>query len=93
MCGFPRFFRWRTFKHSEQFIVIFRIVQIHFVCVDTITNKVILAEPENVSILKIKLTDCYGRVLQTFGNFSFTLEMQEVVSSKLYSAYKDNLAK
>ena len=60
---------------------------------DTITNKVILAEPENVSILKIKLTDCYGRVLQTFGNFSFTLEMQEVVSSKLYSAYKDNLAK
>uniref|UniRef100_A0A6C0B569 Uncharacterized protein n=1 Tax=viral metagenome TaxID=1070528 RepID=A0A6C0B569_9ZZZZ len=61
--------------------------------VDTITNKVILAEPENVSVLKIKLTDCYGRVLQTFGNFSFTLEMQEVVSSKLYSAYKDNLAK
>ena len=60
---------------------------------DTITNKVILAEPENVSVLKIKLTDCYGRVLQTFGNFSFTLEMQEVVSSKLYSAYKDNLAK
>jgi hypothetical protein len=61
--------------------------------VDTITNKVILAEPENISVLKIKLTDCYGRVLQTFGNFSFTLEMQEVVSSKLYSAYKDNLAK
>jgi len=61
--------------------------------VDTITNKVILAEPENVSVLKIKLTDCYGRILQTFGNFSFTLEMQEVVSSKLYSAYKDNLAK
>jgi hypothetical protein len=60
---------------------------------DTITNKVILAEPENVSVLKIKLTDCYGRILQTFGNFSFTLEMQEVVSSKLYSAYKDNLAK
>jgi len=60
---------------------------------NTITNKVILAEPENVSVLKIKLTDCYGRVLQTFGNFSFTLEMQEVVSSKLYSAYKDNLAK
>jgi hypothetical protein len=60
---------------------------------DTITNKVILPEPENVSILKIKLTDCYGRVLQTFGNFSFTLEMQEVVSSKLYTAYKDNLAK
>ena len=60
---------------------------------DTITNKVILAEPENVSVLKIKLTDCYGRVLQTFGNFSFTLEMQEVVSSKLYSAYKDNLVK
>lgn len=60
---------------------------------DTITNRVILAEPENVSVLKIKLTDCYGRVLQTFGNFSFTLEMQEVVSSKLYSAYKDNLAK
>ena len=60
---------------------------------NTIANKVILAEPENVSVLKIKLTDCYGRVLQTFGNFSFTLEMQEVVSSKLYSAYKDNLAK
>jgi hypothetical protein len=60
---------------------------------DTITNKVIFPEPENISVLKLKLTDCYGRPLQMFGNFSFTIEMQEVVSSKLYSAYKDNLAK
>ncbi len=60
---------------------------------NTITNKVIFPEPENISVIKLKLTDCYGRVLQTFGNFSFTLEMQEVVSSKLYSAYKDNLVK
>jgi hypothetical protein len=60
---------------------------------DTITNKVIFPEPENVSVLKLKLTDCYGRPLNLYGNFSFTLELQEVVSSKLYSAYKDNLAK
>jgi hypothetical protein len=60
---------------------------------DTITNKVIFPEPENISVIKLKLTDCYGRPLNLYGNFSFTLEMQEVVSSKLYSAYKDNLAK
>lgn len=60
---------------------------------DTITNKVVFSEPENISVIKLKLTDCYGRPLNLYGNFSFTLEMQEVVSSKLYSAYKDNLAK
>ena len=60
---------------------------------DTITNKVVFPEPENISVLKLKLTDCYGRPLNLYGNFSFTLELQEVVSSKLYSAYKDNLAK
>ena len=60
---------------------------------NTITNKVVFAEPENISVIKLKLTDCYGRPLTLYGNFSFTLEMQEVVSSKLYSAYKDNLAK
>jgi len=59
----------------------------------TITNKVVFPEPENISVIKLKLTDCYGRPLNLYGNFSFTLEMQEVVSSKLYSAYKDNLAK
>jgi hypothetical protein len=59
----------------------------------TITNKVIFPEPENISVIKLKLTDCYGRPLNLYGNFSFTLEMQEVVSSKLYSAYKDNLVK
>ena len=60
---------------------------------NTITNKVVFSEPENISVIKLKLTDCYGRPLVLYGNFSFTLEMQEVVSSKLYSAYKDNLAK
>lgn len=60
---------------------------------NTITNKVVFPEPENISVIKLKLTDCYGRPLQLYGNFSFTIEMQEVVSSKLYSAYKDNLAK
>jgi len=59
----------------------------------TITNKVVFPEPENISVIKLKLTDCYGRPLNLYGNFSFTLEMQEVVSSKLYSAYKDNLVK
>jgi hypothetical protein len=59
----------------------------------TITNKVVFPEPENISVIKLKLTDCYGRPLVLYGNFSFTLEMQEVVSSKLYSAYKDNLVK
>lgn len=60
---------------------------------NTIANKVVFPEPENISVIKLKLTDCYGRILNIYGNFSFTLEMQEVVSSKLYSAYKDNLAK
>jgi len=57
----------------------------------TVTNKIQFSEPENVMTLKIKLTDCYGRILPIFGNFSFTLELQEIVSSKLYSAYKDNI--
>lgn len=60
---------------------------------NTITNKVTFAEPENISVIKLKLTDCYGRPLNLYTNFSFTIEMQEVVSSKLYSAYKDNLVK
>jgi hypothetical protein len=60
---------------------------------NSITNKVIFPEPENISVIKLKLTDCYGRPLNLYTNFSFTIEMQEVVSSKLYSAYKDNLVK
>jgi hypothetical protein len=60
---------------------------------NSITNKVIFPEPENISVIKLKLTDCYGRPLNLYTNFSFTIEMQEVVSSKLYSAYKDNLMK
>lgn len=60
---------------------------------DTIANKVVFSEPQNVSVFRIKLTDCWGRVLQTFGNFSFTIELEEVLSSKLYSAYKDNLVR
>lgn len=58
---------------------------------NTISNRVQFPEPENIATFKIKLTDCYGRVLPIFGNMSLTLELQEVVSSKLYTAYKDNL--
>lgn len=58
---------------------------------NTITNKYQFSEPENISVLRLKLVDCYGRVLPLYGNMSFTLEMQEAVSSKLYTAYKDNL--
>ena len=58
---------------------------------NTITNLVQFPEPENISSLKLKLMDAYGRVLPIFGNMSLTLELQEAVSSKLYTAYKDNL--
>jgi len=58
---------------------------------NTITNRVQFSEPENITTFKLKLTDCYGRVLPIFGNMSMTLELEEVVSSKLYTAYKDNL--
>jgi hypothetical protein len=56
-----------------------------------ITKQIQFAQPTNISFFRVRLVDAYGNVLVLHADFSFTLEFQEVVNSKTYSAYRTNL--
>ena len=58
---------------------------------DTVTRTIEFAQPTNVPGFKVKLVDAYGLPVDLKADFSFTLEVQEVVSSKVYDAYRTNL--
>jgi len=48
-------------------------------------------QPQNVSVLRVRLTDAYGTTLWMDNNFSFTLEITEIVNSRLYETYRQRI--
>jgi len=58
---------------------------------NTVSKETKFAQPTNISTFRVRLVDAYGSTLNLMADFSFTLELQEVVSSKVYEAYRNNL--
>lgn len=54
------------------------------------TNEIIFTSPNDLKILQVKLLDPYGDVINLCGlNFSFSLEITEVLNTKLYDFYRN----
>jgi hypothetical protein len=55
-----------------------------------LANEIIFPSPVDLKILNIKLMDPYGDVIDLCGmNFSFSLEITEVLNTKLYDFYRN----
>jgi hypothetical protein len=55
-----------------------------------LTNDVVFPSPVDLKILQVKLLDPYGEVVDLCGmNFSFSLEITEVLNTKLYDFYRN----
>jgi len=48
-------------------------------------------QPTNVSALRVRFTDAYGNTLHLHNNLSFTLEITEIVNSRLYETYRQRI--
>lgn len=48
-------------------------------------------QPQNVSVMRIRFTDAYGNTLHMHNNLSFTLEITEIVNSRLYETYRQRI--
>jgi hypothetical protein len=54
------------------------------------TNEIIFPSPTDLKILQVRLLDPYGEVIDLCGlNFSFSLEITEVLNTKLYDFYRN----
>lgn len=54
------------------------------------SNEIIFPSPTYLKILQVKLLDPYGEVIDLCGmNFSFSLEITEVLNTKLYDFYRN----
>jgi hypothetical protein len=58
---------------------------------NTVTKQIQFKQPTNVASFRVRLVDATGSLINLMADFSFTLEFQEVVSSKVYEAYRNNL--
>jgi hypothetical protein len=58
---------------------------------DAITRAIMFPQPTNLPGFRVKLVDPFGLPINLMADFSFTLEIQEVVSSKVYESYRTNL--
>uniref|UniRef100_A0A6C0I638 Uncharacterized protein n=1 Tax=viral metagenome TaxID=1070528 RepID=A0A6C0I638_9ZZZZ len=56
-----------------------------------LTKQTQFAQPINISTFRVRLVNSYGKSIDLMSDWSFTLELQEVVSSKVYEAYRNNL--
>jgi len=57
-----------------------------------LSNEIIFPSPVDINILNVKLIDMYGEVLELCGmNFSFSLEITEVLNTMLYDFYRNYL--
>lgn len=55
-----------------------------------LSNEIIFTSPTDLSILNIKLLDPYGNIVDLCGlNFSFSLEITQVLNTKLYDFYRN----
>lgn len=58
---------------------------------DAITRNITFPQPTNLAGFRVRLVDAYGNPIQLNADFSFTLEIQEVVSTKVYEKYRNNI--
>lgn len=55
-----------------------------------LSNEIIFQSPTDLKILQVKLLDAYGEIVDLHGlNFSFALEITEVLNTKLYDFYRN----
>lgn len=55
-----------------------------------VSNEIIFPQPQNLSVLQIKLYDSYGYIIELNGlNYSMTLEITEVTNTQLYQFYRN----
>jgi hypothetical protein len=55
-----------------------------------LSNDVVFPSPVDFTTIKIKLVDGYGRPLDmNYLNFSFSLELTEVMNTKMYEFYRN----
>jgi hypothetical protein len=55
-----------------------------------LSNEIIFPSPVDLKVMNIKLMDPYGEVIDLCGmNFSFSLEITEVLNTKLYDFYRN----
>ncbi len=55
-----------------------------------LSNEIIFPSPVDINILNVKLVDMYGGVVDLCGmNFSFSLEITEVLNTALYDFYRN----
>jgi hypothetical protein len=55
-----------------------------------LSNEIIFPSPVDLKILRVKLLDAYGEVIDLCDmNFSFSLEITEVLNTKLYDFYRN----
>lgn len=55
-----------------------------------ISNEIVFPQPQNLSVLQIKLYDAYGEIINLNGlNYSITLEITEVLNTSLYDFYRN----
>jgi hypothetical protein len=55
-----------------------------------LANEIIFPSPVNLSLLNIQLLDAFGEVIDLCGmNFSFSLEITEVLNTRLYDFYRN----
>ena len=58
---------------------------------NTVSKEAKFPQPTNISTFRVRIVDAYGQTINLMADFSFTLEIQEVLSSKVYEAYRNNL--
>lgn len=58
---------------------------------DLITRGISFPQPTNVTGFRVKLVDAYGQAVNLMADFSFTVEIQEILNSKAYEAYRNHL--
>lgn len=55
-----------------------------------VSNEIIFPQPQNLSVLQLTLYDAYGQVIDLNGiNWSVTLEITEVLNTRLYDFYRN----
>lgn len=55
-----------------------------------VSNEIVFQQPQNISVLNICLKDTFGDLIDLNGlNYSFTIEITEVLNTRLYDFYRN----
>ena len=58
---------------------------------NAVSKMIRFPQPQNVSTLRVRFTDAYGMTINMQTNLSFTLEIAEVVNSRLYETQRQRI--